>query len=528
MCPHPTRWPARGLALALPSLWLALACGEGTIHIQGPLEEAVAPDAAGSAGALLDPPRPDAGSSDGDAGAIGDPGNPDPGAQVPPADSGAEEDGDAGMGDGGADAGPAIDGDAGALEALGRPVLYTDGWVRSPIAPAVVRSMRAIAARQAARDDRTFIKVGDSHTVNANFMTCLASDGRIDLDGRDELSLAIAAFRAGTENAFSRTSLAAKVGMSASWAMRADAAGRTPVDQEIAALNPRFALVSYGTNDMQSYGEGTLLHQNAIWAFYANMTALLDHLIEEGIVPIVTGLLPRGDSAKFPDAPLWVPAYDVLTRGMAEARQIPWFDIYRATKDLPGQGLAADGLHGNASPYPCHFSPEALTYNYNLRNLNNLELLNDAYRTVVLGEDAPDTEGLSHLSGSGAPEDPFAIERLPFTHRADTAESPHALIDVYPDCSAADESGAEFYYRLTLSQATHLRLMVFSEGAADIDLQVLSPGEGSICLARGDRIVQRRFEPGTYDVVLDSYAGKVGRYQLVILPCEAGDPSCGG
>ena len=516
--------PINAAAPSLFALTLLIACGETTLHIDfPPVSDGTGADS--GAGDVLDPPQGDAGLADAHDAS-------DAAVPVAASDAGARDD-DEDESDAASppvpDAGEVPSGDAGAAGDGERPVLYSDGWVRSPIAPSVVKAMREIAERQADRDDRTFIKVGDSHTVNTNFMRCFASDGDIDLDGRSHLSAAITAFRAGTENSFSRTSLAAKVGMSASWALAADATGLTPVDQEIGALNPRFALVSYGTNDMQSWGEGPYLHQNAVWAFYKNMSALLDHLIEQGIVPIVTGLLPRGDSAKFPDAPLWVPAYNALTRGMAEARQIPWFDMYGATKDIPGQALAADGLHGNASPHPCDFSPSELTYNYNLRNLHNMELLNDAYRSVVLGEGAPDTEGMAHLSGTGAPDDPFEIERLPFTHRADTAASPVSEIDAYPACSTADESGAELYYRLTLARAANLRLLVFSEGSADIDLHVLSPsGAGAAgCIARHDKIIQRRFDPGTHDIVLDSYAGKVGRYQLLILECEAGDPSCG-
>lgn len=504
--------------LGLLVLPFFLACGESLPPAELPTLIDAATNGDSDADHTLEPPTLD-----------DDAGLPDSDATAGESDAGPDADSDAALDaepDAGFDAEPDA-GDPPEEEEDLRPVLYPDGWVRSPISPSVVASMRAITAKNADSDPETFIKVGDSHTVNTNFMRCFDSDSALDLDGRTYLSDAIAAFRAGNSSPFSRTSLAAKVGMSASWAMTADSTGVAPVDQEIAALNPRFALVSYGTNDMQSWGEGPLLHQNAVWNFHANMTALLDHLIDQGIVPIVTGLLPRGDSAKFPDAPLWVPAYNALTRGMAEARQIPWFDMFGATKDIPGQALASDGLHGNSSSRPCDFTADALTYNYNLRNLNNMELLSDAWRTVILGERAPDTEGLAFISGSGAPTDPFQITSLPFTHHANTASSPHSIIASYPVCSTADESGAEFYYRLTLKQATNVRLMVFSENNSDIDLHVLTGGLGaSGCLARNDKIIQRRFEAGTYDIVLDSYAGLVGPYQLVVVECESGDETC--
>ena len=74
------------------------------------------------------------------------------------------------------------------------------------------------------------------------------------------------------------------------------------MSQEISAINPRFALVSYGTNDMQ---QGAT-HLSALFSFYDNYTALLDELMGQGIIPIVTGLPPRGDNATATD---WARTY---------------------------------------------------------------------------------------------------------------------------------------------------------------------------------------------------------------------------
>lgn len=464
----------------------------------------------------MEPPH-DAGDDE-DAGAWVTPGEPDAGAQ----------DEDAGLQDAG---GGQEDEDAGTSPRLDMdPVLYPASQVRSPVSPSVVAAMQAIAAKSASRDDRNFIKVGDSHTVSTNFLHCLSTDSKVNLAGRDYLKTALEAFRGGSSESFSRTSQAALIGASASWVLKNDSSlGGVPLTLEISSQNPRFALVSYGTNDMQmASGTGTALFRNAVWGFYTNMAAILDTLSGQGIVPMVTGLLPRGDTAKFPDAPKWVPTYDAVSRGLAQARQIPWFDIYLATKGLPNQGLSTgDGVHGNSASMPCAFDGASLQYNANVRNLNTLEMLQAAYEALVLGEDAPDQEGLGHLEGAGTKSDPFVIESLPFTHHADTAKSPSSVIDTYSACGSQDESGREYFYRLKLAKATPVRLMVFSEGGADIDLQVMaSSAEAGACKARADKYIESTWTAGTYFISLDSYAGKNGGYMFVALECEPDDADC--
>jgi hypothetical protein len=374
------------------------------------------------------------------------------------------------------------------------------------------------------------MKVGDSHTVNSNLLYCFSglSKYQLDLDGRAELLPSIDHFRegqVGTTTPFDRASLAASVGKTASWAINGNP---SPLEQEIAATNARFAFVSYGTNDMQM----GVTFASAAFPFYSNLSALLEELEQAGIVPIVAGLLPRGDDAT---AALWAPVYDSITRGIAEAHQVPYFSVYLATKDLPKQGLGADGTHGNVyvtggSGQGCIFTSAALEFGYNVRNLHSIEQLDVVRRVVLDSAAAPDT-GVPVPAGNGSAEEPLVVDTLPFTHASSTTAG-QKLIDLYDGCSStADESGPERYYQFEVTQTTPIRIMLFDRSGVDVDLHLLSGGKnGAACLTRNDRLIERTLAPGSYTLVVDSYvsSGQVlsGDYLLLVTRCDPTDTAC--
>ncbi len=407
------------------------------------------------------------------------------------------------------------------------PTRYPTDGVTSPITESVALHLRAIAARDPSRQSNVFMKVGDSHTVSKNFLYCFAGGSyTLDLDGRDALLPSIEHFRAGSvmgTTPFDRASLAASVGKSANWAI---AGSPTPLAQELSQTNPRFAFVSYGSNDMQL----GVTFESAIFPFYSNMMEILDELENQGVVPIVTGLPPRAD----PAAALWVETYDVTTRGIAEARQIPYYSIYLATRGLADQGLLSDGLHENVyasgGMAPCVFTEPALGYGYNVRNLASVERLDAALGTVVDSAPAPDADPPA-LAGKGSASDPFVIDTLPFTHAADTTKGSRN-IDAYSGCNATqNESGPEQYYELSLDQPTAVRVLLFDRASVNVDLHVLtgSPG-GASCVARADRSIERTLPAGKHTLVVDTFTDAAGEhggaYLLVVVRCEPGDAQC--
>jgi hypothetical protein len=414
------------------------------------------------------------------------------------------------------------------------PARYLTDSLRSPINGYVRERLLAIydIRPDGPRDD-VFMKVGASGTVSTRLVHCFApsppSGYTYDLDGRAQLQETIDHFRATTPagaTSFDRVTLAAEIGRSASWAI---SGAPSPLQREVAALNPRFALVNYGTNDM---GLGAT-YESALWPFMRNMTALIDALLAQGIIPIITGLNPRDD---LDGARLWAPIYNDATRALAEQYQVPYIDLLRASTPLAGLGMLSDGIHGNSytvsgGAQPCIFTPEGLGFNYNNRNLLTLEALHDVRAVTLNGAPAPDPD-TTPWQGDGSPQSPFLIDRLPFSHSADTAQSPHSLISGYPACdSGQNESGPELYYKLTLTAPTALRVMVFDDAVVDIDLHRLgASGDPASCADRHDRFLQGLLPAGDHTFVLDTFVGggtpRAGAYLLVVSPCDPDDTTC--
>lgn len=424
--------------------------------------------------------------------------------------------------------------DAGALPDAGvveeGATRYPAGVEISPVTEAVAARMRAIAVAGPAQRDDVFMKVGASGTVSTHFLFCLAGADHqpqyvIDLDGRDALAATLAHFRAGLvdgDTPFDRATLAAEVGRSVGWAITG---APSPLDAELAATTPRFAFVNYGTNDMgaaASYGA-------ALVPFWERMGTLLDRLEAAGVIPIVTGLNPRADDA---DAARWVPTWDSVTRALAEARQLPYLSLWVTSAQLADLGLLGDGLHGNvyvgAGAEPCVFTAEGLAFNYDVRNLRSLELLDAARRTVLAGEAAPDAPALPPIAGEGTDAAPFVVDTLPFTHSATTTGG-EGLRHAYPGCDQGqDESGPERVYALHLDAPTALRVVALDRDGVDVDVHVLT---ADACVERDDLMIARTLPAGDHLVVIDSFVSsagaQAGAYTLVIQPCEPGDPGCG-
>ena len=377
---------------------------------------------------------------------------------------------------------------------------YDGGEFLSPITPFVADRLRTIRDGNMGADDLVLMKVGDSNSVNNNMVKCFAEPAKVNLDGRDELQATIDYFNmklvAGAPS-FARDSLATEVGRTASWAI---SGSPSPMSQEISAINPRFALVSYGTNDMQ---QGAT-HLSALFPFYDNYTALLDELMGQGIIPIVTGLPPRGDNATATD---WARTYNDVSRAIAEARQVPYIDLLQATEDLPSMGLVGDGLHGNVAPDgACTFTDSGLDYGFNMRNYLTIDTLDRVRRVVLESGDAPDTSART-WKGAGTAQDPILIESLPFGHVGDTTTSSSDQFDGYPSCDTGqNEAGPEVIYKLEVEKTTALRVMVFDAPEVDIDVHILDGNlDPMSCTQRNDKSFEVTLTTGTYYFVLDTF-----------------------
>lgn len=459
------------------------------------------------AGELTDAGVADAGGQ-ADAGVPSDAGSVDAG----PTDSGVRDAGapDAGAVDSGvADAGSPQD--AGTVDAgSNEPALYSATARHSPITPSVVGNLKRIASI-APRLGNVFAKIGDSNTVNTNFFTCF-SGVNVDLAGRTTLQPTIDHFKPGPS--FTRVSQAATVG----WSAGASIAGTpSPLENEVSALSPRYALVMFGTNDI---GNGT----GDAFTFARNMFSITDQLIAKGVIPLLTTLPPRDDVAI---ADARVPEFDAVVRGIAQARQVPLMDLDRAMRLLPSHGIGADGLHLNVflnagSARGCFFTPAALAFGHNTRNLLALEALARA-RDAVDSSIAADATAPTQ-QGAGTLAAPFLLPSLPFVDLRDTSKMGANRISTYSGCaSVTDESGPEQLYKLTVTVPTPVKIQAFALNGADIDVHLMSdPTSGAGCVLRNDRQIVTTLQPGTWWLSLDTYvaagAAKSGEYLLSVVP----------
>lgn len=424
----------------------------------------------------------------------------------------------------GSSGGQGGDGGQGGGQGPPAPEVYRGGRTHSPITPFVAERLRAIAAAAPSARPDVFMKVGASSTASRNTLFCFA-DGPVALGEHGGLEDTLAFFLGGDAagtTPFDRESAAAESGRSAAWAIAGDP---SPLDVERAALAPSLALVHYGTNDMG----GGATFEAALVAFHASMSTLLEQLVEGGVVPVVFGITRREDD---PAADRWVAAFNGALRGMAQRAQVPFVDLHHAIDPLPGHGLGADGLHLEAyEGGACVLDEAGLQHGYNVRNLVALQAL-DRLRAVLVGGASSIDAPAASVVGAGTSADPWQIDAVPFAHAASTLSGDRE-VDVYPACSDADESGPEVWYRLELDAPARLRIVVLDRDAVDVDVHLVGPTpSGDGCVARGHHLVEASLDAGVHHLAVDTFvdAGgeRSGDFLLVIVACDADDPSCDG
>lgn len=390
------------------------------------------------------------------------------------------------------------------------PELYSTDRTLSPITPYVAANLRAIAESRGDLRDDVFAKIGGGNSVSSNFMHCFddghvdaapgEEPGAIDVDGRVQLKSAIAHFRDGDaagSNPYQRFSRAAAVGVHI-----ADV-GSLLAD-EVADISPRFAAIALGEAD---------LPDEDMDSFGTDLLDLADLTISSGVIPIFMAMGPRADD---PDLAAEVAHFNAIIRGVAQAHQVPFIDLYRELATAPDQGLGEDGVlpsvyRLDGTPAACVFTAEGLRHGYNLRNLRTLETLARAFAAAIADDPAPD-QPAGTLLGSGSADDPWVIDELPFAHLADTSMEGARAVDTYPGCQAnQDESGPELTYRLELTATTRVRAAVIDRGTADIDVHILdgSP-DGDACIERAHKLISAELAPGTYFINLDTFVGQDG------------------
>ncbi len=436
----------------------------------------------------------------------------------------AGEELDAGV-DGGLDAGP-----------LSTMLLYPGDRTQSPIDDAIALRLRAIAARGTGRGT-VFSKVGDSISTNGpgigggNFLNCF--DGPIEgtvswetnvrLGPYSALAPTIMHFRStliGADDSWTRPSLATRISMTARWAINGTP---SPLEQELTAANPRYAIVMYGSNDIGFVGAPYTLAEGAEY-FENNMRTITDRLIAAGVIPLLTTMPPDAAALRI------VPVYAGVVRGIAQGRQIPLIDYTRELLALgPPHGLASDGTHPTCAAYNscCWFDAVSLSrHGYNVRNLITLQALERMHQVFELGVPRLDPFA-AHLTGDGSTSSPFVISQLPFGELRDLRASTFRPTEALSCAGAPAVVGPQNLYRLVLNRTTSLRVVLVDGITRQQRISLLSSPSLSSCRQSASRIIATTLPAGTYYLAVNAPgAGGGSEYNLSITECMAGDPDC--
>lgn len=388
------------------------------------------------------------------------------------------------------------------IGALPNTPLYASTRTQSPMTKGIAQRLQQI--RTAGRDNRAnvFVKVGDSQTVNGGFMHCFAGSS-FDLADHDELESTRTFFLGpdGTGKAtFARQSSAAKVGAAASWVLGG------PLTTELAASRPRYAIVMYGSNDIQLAPSGGLA------AYAKNMKALTDTLLKAGVIPILTSPPPRPlrseDVAAFGSAgaDVWAPRFATVVRGIAQGRQIPFVDLQRELRLIPKFGIGSDNLHLNTAPLgACKLDAASLQYGTNVRNFVTLEALSRVRPAVESGVGTDTAEG---LTGGGTEVAPFVVPDLPFADlRSHRQSSPSDGPGV---CASA--SSARFVYRFTLSARKTIYFGLHGAGASTLHVRGKSPS--TVCKTISKNEGALTLDKGEYEIVVGASSSTSGEFLL--------------
>ena len=410
--------------------------------------------------------------------------------------------------------------DTGLDAATEAPTRYPADWAHSPMTTSVLHAMDTILAESASNN--VFMKAGDSITYSSSYLHCLA-DADVDLASHADLEETREHFLSGDADGstpFDRWSHAVQGAKTASWAI---AGTPSPLEEEIEAVAPSFAVVMFGTNDAGYYGDDT--GQMLRW-YGAKMLEMTDTLVTGGVVPVLMTIPPKDGSTYAPRTGV----INGVVRGIAQGLQVPLVDYNRVMLGAPSWGLSGDGIHPSATGGGCDFTESGLEYGYNIRNLMTLDALDRSLRALDGAEEAFDAVQ-PRAAGAGSPEDPIQIDQFPFTRMSDTSLSGHYRYDDYPACDAGqDESGPDEHFRLILEEDTALRIAVIDREGVDVDIQLLLDDGSDTCLERDDTLIEGTLSAGEYRVVVDSYVGSAapesGGYVLVAVACDEGDEDC--
>ncbi len=267
----------------------------------------------------------------------------------------------------------------------------------APIIPTITAAMKThlqsvySSGQASGKRSDVFAKVGDSITESNSYLADLGCPGGTDNMGAhssltstvtyfSSRSLGSAPVWCGLGNSFTRASMVAVMGWTSDAALATTSACPVPNNSylkcELATIQPSYAFIMYGTNDLQQVNDLTI--------YRANLNRIIDDVEGAGVIPVLSTLPPRLDSTTLNTR---VAQYNAVVIEVAQTRNIPLWNYWR-TSTLTGmvnQGLDSDGIHPNVlgGQYGSNLNTNGLTYGYNQRNLQTLQILEKLKRIVA-------------------------------------------------------------------------------------------------------------------------------------------------
>ncbi len=219
----------------------------------------------------------------------------------------------------------------GNLEVTPTPIPLTPtprvGWGGRALPQAIADSMKAVYQKgiEKGNNPRAFSKIGDDNASSSWFLDAF-DQGAYDLGPYAGLRATVDYFA----GSFARRSLAAAPGFTTASLLAPSKAplctpGETVLDCELRLHRPSFALILLGTNEAYYPQE-----------FEAGMRGVLEHLLEEGVVPV---LFTKADNREG--------NHQINARivALAQEYQVPLVNFWRVSDKLPRHGLQADSEH---------------------------------------------------------------------------------------------------------------------------------------------------------------------------------------
>lgn len=239
--------------------------------------------------------------------------------------------------------------------------------------PETVAHVRRVfgAAARAGQHLDVFAKIGDSITESGSFGNDIGH-GWMELADYDRLAPVIRhfsrrAFSSNAEdNSFSRGSVAATAGWTTEDLL--EGGDQCPVERELRALRPAFAIVMIGTNDTERV---------ELPVYERNLREILRRVEARNAVPVVSTIPDHRGTAAYTARSREINA--VIRRLSAELH-LPLLDYHAALTSLPNAGLCEDNIHPSAyveggDTRAAVFTAAGLRHGYNVRNLTLLLML---------------------------------------------------------------------------------------------------------------------------------------------------------